>query len=216
MHVGRAVFAGWCADGNELDGAKVRGLLDVGGEVQAPRGHIAAHHLQQARLVDRDAAVFEDLDLGRVEAVDPGEGVEYVARRAAGGGADLLALEVPGHGDAASLDAHHGIGRVLVGDIDGYQRAVGMVGVELDDGAHFGPAEFVGAGGDTRHRVGRSRTAIDLHCQTLVLERAALGGVGENGLRPLECPVEREFDGGLFDPLGAGEHRTQGGKGNGD
>jgi hypothetical protein len=36
-------------------------------EPSSPGGHVAAHHLLQAGLVDRDAALFENADLGRID-----------------------------------------------------------------------------------------------------------------------------------------------------
>ena len=66
LHVGRAVLTRRGAHRNELDSAEVRGTRHVGGEVQATRGHIALHHLLQARLIYRDAAVFQNLDLGGI------------------------------------------------------------------------------------------------------------------------------------------------------
>ncbi len=43
------------------------GLFDVGGEVQAAGGDVAADHFLQARFVDRNAAFFEDADLFRID-----------------------------------------------------------------------------------------------------------------------------------------------------
>ena len=54
------VLLGWGA------GAMMGGAFDVGGEVQPAGRHVAPHHLLQAGLVDRDAAVFQHPDLGRV------------------------------------------------------------------------------------------------------------------------------------------------------
>ena len=62
LEVGRAVFVGRGADGDELDGAVPDGLFDVRGEMQATGGDITADHVLQTRFVDRDAAFFEDTD----------------------------------------------------------------------------------------------------------------------------------------------------------
>jgi hypothetical protein len=67
FHVCRAILVGRRAHRDELDGAEVGRALHVGGEVQPAGGHIATHHVLQAGLVDRDAAVFQDLDLGGVQ-----------------------------------------------------------------------------------------------------------------------------------------------------
>ena len=63
LEVGGAVFVGRRADGDELDGAVVDGLVDVGREAQATGGDIAPDHVLQARFVDGNAAGFEDGDL---------------------------------------------------------------------------------------------------------------------------------------------------------
>ena len=63
LEVGGAVFVGRGADGDELDGAVLHGFLDIGGEVQAAGGNVAADHVLQAGFEDRDAACFEDADL---------------------------------------------------------------------------------------------------------------------------------------------------------
>ncbi len=42
-------------------------LCHIGGEAQAPGGTVARDHLEQAGLVDRDAARLEDADLLRVQ-----------------------------------------------------------------------------------------------------------------------------------------------------
>jgi hypothetical protein len=67
LQVGRAVFVGRGADGDELQHAVGDGGLDVGGEAQAAGGDVLLHHGFEARFVDRDAALVEDADLGRVE-----------------------------------------------------------------------------------------------------------------------------------------------------
>ena len=67
LEVGRAVFVRRGADGDELDGAVLDGLFNIGGEVQATGGDIAADHFQQAWLVDGDATVFENADLVGIE-----------------------------------------------------------------------------------------------------------------------------------------------------
>jgi hypothetical protein len=62
LHVGRAIFIRRRTRGDELHRAKVRGTLKIGGEVQAPGRHIALDHLLEARFVNRNAAVFQNLD----------------------------------------------------------------------------------------------------------------------------------------------------------
>jgi hypothetical protein len=49
-----------------LQGAVRDGHADIGGELQAARGRVAVHDLVQARLVDRDLALVEHLDLARI------------------------------------------------------------------------------------------------------------------------------------------------------
>ena len=66
LQVGRAVFVRRRAHGDELDGAVLGGLLHIGGEGQAAGSDVAADHFVQPRLMDGNAAVLEDLDLGRV------------------------------------------------------------------------------------------------------------------------------------------------------
>jgi hypothetical protein len=67
LQVGRTVFIGRRADGDELDGAVLNGLFDVGGEAQAAGRDIAADHVLQARFVDRNAAFLKDADLLRID-----------------------------------------------------------------------------------------------------------------------------------------------------
>ena len=67
LQVGRAIFVGRCADGDELDTAEGDCLGNVGGEAQAAGGAVARHHALQAGLVNRDAAGVEGGNLGRVD-----------------------------------------------------------------------------------------------------------------------------------------------------
>ena len=67
LKVGGAVLVGRRTDGDELDGAMVNGLVDVGREVQATGGHIAPDHFLQPRFVDGYAASFKDADLFRID-----------------------------------------------------------------------------------------------------------------------------------------------------
>ena len=58
LHIGRAVLAGWCAHRNELDRAVLHSACHIGGEVQAPGGHIALHHFLQARFENGNTTGF--------------------------------------------------------------------------------------------------------------------------------------------------------------
>ena len=63
LEVGRTIFVRRSADSDELDGAVVDCLLDIGREVKPAGGDIAADHLEQPGLMDRDVAAHEDTDL---------------------------------------------------------------------------------------------------------------------------------------------------------
>ena len=67
FEIGRTVFVGRRANGDELNLAKGDGTVDVTGKLQTPGGHIAPYHFQQAGFMDGDAAAFEDCNLGRIQ-----------------------------------------------------------------------------------------------------------------------------------------------------
>jgi hypothetical protein len=66
LQVRAAVLAGGRAHRDEHDLAGLHGLGRVGGEGEALLLHVVLDHLLQARLVDRDLAALEGLDLGFV------------------------------------------------------------------------------------------------------------------------------------------------------
>ena len=88
LEVGRAVLAGRGADGDELDRAVRDRALDVGGEVQPARGHVARHHLVEAGLVDRQPAALQGGDLVRVD-VQAQHVVAHVGEAGAGNQPDV-------------------------------------------------------------------------------------------------------------------------------
>src|SRR6185312_2551063 len=61
--VGRAVLVRGCAYGDELHGAMVHALLDLGREAQPPRLRIAFDQRFEPRFVDRDTTRFKERDL---------------------------------------------------------------------------------------------------------------------------------------------------------
>src|ERR1019366_9880700 len=67
LQIGRAVLARGRAHGDELHRAKCNRLFDIGSEGQTPGFVVAVDHFLQPRLVDRNAAAVEDLDLARLE-----------------------------------------------------------------------------------------------------------------------------------------------------
>jgi hypothetical protein len=83
-HVGRAVVAGGRAHGDELHLAVGGGECGVGGEGQAPRGHVAAHHLLQPGLVQRHLASLQARDLVAVQV----QAQHFVAHVGQAGAAD--------------------------------------------------------------------------------------------------------------------------------
>ncbi len=66
LEIGGTVFAGRGAHGDELDVAERNALRDVIGEMQAPGLHVAAHQVFKARLVNGNAALAQQRDLGRI------------------------------------------------------------------------------------------------------------------------------------------------------
>ena len=71
----------------------------VGGEVQPAGGVVGLDHRLQARLVDRDHAAIEPIDLGRVD-VDADHVVADLGQARAGDQADIAGAE---DGDAHGL-----------------------------------------------------------------------------------------------------------------
>jgi hypothetical protein len=94
-HVGRAVLVRRRADGDELHRAVADGGVDVGREVQPVSRDVAPDHLGQSRLVDRDAAVVEHVDLGAVDV----EAQHVVADLGEAGAGHQSHVAGPGHRD---------------------------------------------------------------------------------------------------------------------
>ena len=67
LQVGRAVFVGRRADGDELYFGVVDGFCHVGGEAQPAFGHVALDDGLQAGLPDRDDTGLELVDLALVD-----------------------------------------------------------------------------------------------------------------------------------------------------
>jgi hypothetical protein len=67
LEIGRTVLVGRRADADELQRAVMHRGGDVGRELQRPAAALRLHHLLQTRLMDRDAAAVEDLDLAFVD-----------------------------------------------------------------------------------------------------------------------------------------------------
>ncbi len=95
LHVGGAVLVGRRADGDELERAMRNRRVDVGGEVQPPGGDVARDHRLEAGLVDRHAALIQDLDLARVDV----EAQHVVADLGETGAGDEPDVAGPDHRD---------------------------------------------------------------------------------------------------------------------
>ena len=67
LQVGRTVLVGRGANRDELDVAVRHAGCDIGRKLQAASGAVACHDLFQARFVNRDAAVVQDVDLVLVD-----------------------------------------------------------------------------------------------------------------------------------------------------
>jgi hypothetical protein len=113
------------------------------------------------------------------------------------GGAQLLAGQVGGLGDAALLERHDRCGRVVV---DHHHRhglvlRVGVVGVELHHGGQVGKPHVVRARGHALHRAARAVAGVHRHVQARRLEVALGHGLQEQGGRAFKTPVQLELDG---------------------
>jgi len=113
------------------------------------------------------------------------------------GGAQLLAGQVGGLGDAALFQRHDRGGRVVV---DHHHRhglvlRVGVVGVELHHGGQIGKTHVVGARGHALHRAAGAVARIHRHVQACGLEVALGHGLQEQCGRAFKTPVELELDG---------------------
>ena len=71
------------------------GAFDVGGEAQAPGGHVVRDDAVQPGLVDRDAAAFEHGDLRGID-VEAHDVVAHLGQAGAGNQADVAGAD---HGD---------------------------------------------------------------------------------------------------------------------
>ena len=92
LQVGAAVFVRRRTDGDEDDLAMFDRRGSIGGESDAPRRVVGQHHLFQARLVDRDDATIEAVDLGRVD-VDADDLVAHLGEAGTGDQADIAGAE---------------------------------------------------------------------------------------------------------------------------
>jgi hypothetical protein len=92
LQVGRAVLVGRRADTDEEQRAVLHGQVDVRRELQATGSDVAAHDLQQARLVDGDLAVVEDADLLGVH-VQADHMVAHLGQTGAGDQADVAGAD---------------------------------------------------------------------------------------------------------------------------
>jgi len=80
------------ADADELQRPVMHRGGDVGGELQPAIGGIALDHLFQTRLMDRDAAAVEDLDLALVD-IETEHVVAHFRQASAGDQADLAGAD---------------------------------------------------------------------------------------------------------------------------
>ena len=92
FQIGGAVLIRRGADGDELHGAEIDRLLDIGRESQAASSNILAHHGLQTRLIDGDAALIEDTYFVRIQ-VQAKHVVADICQTGAGNKSDIAGTD---------------------------------------------------------------------------------------------------------------------------
>ena len=143
------------------------------------------------------AQLRRQVDMVDARSVEPdllGEGGKQAERGVEHRRAELLAGEVGRLGDPALLQRMHAEGREIIDHEDAEDFLAGILDVVLDQRVQVGEADVVGAGRDALHGAGRALAGVHRHVQPLGLVVALLEGDEEGRGRPLEHPVEREFE----------------------
>ena len=115
-----------------------------------------------------------------------------------GGGAEHLAFEVLGLGDAVLLQRHDGKRGRVIDHHHGLDRQVARVVAVLHQRVDVGEADAVGARGDAVDALDRARARVDGDVQAFRLVVTLVDRDEERRGRPLEAPVQGKAERGLF------------------
>ena len=109
--VGRAVFAGWCADGNEEHLGLLHRFAQRSREMQTPGAMVLRDDLFETRLVNRQNALLEIIDLGLVD-IDAVDRVAHFRDAGTGNQTDVAASDDGDvHSRILDLDIDAGVPR---------------------------------------------------------------------------------------------------------